>query len=283
MKYVSAKFPETLSVKGIYSVFRRDFSASVRLTNVDIHNFPEIVYVRSGTIYPLVDKDVYTVTAGQLIIYAPNSAHSASKSCDASVSIISFDIDSDALASLYNTPITLSKEEEQMLESVVEDGCRCFEKRPSGTDARGFVLRDDADEGILRRMQKGMEFVLVELLKGREERERAEKSKEYECVRTYLRTKIYTTLTVEEIAEGSKMSVSKLKYLFRENTGGGVINCFIEMKIEEAKRLITESGYNFSEIADRLAFNSLHYFSRTFKRIVGVSPSEYSKKCGIKK
>ena len=277
MKYVSAKFPETLSVKGIYSVFHRDFSESVYSTRVDIHNFPEIVYVRSGTIYPLVDKDVYTVTAGQLIIYAPNSAHSAAKSCDASVSIISFDIDSDALASLYNTPITLTAAEEQMLESVVEDGCRCFEKRPSGTDARGFVLRDDADEGILRRMQKGMEFFLVELLKKKEERGVSKKSMEYEGVRAFLRTKVYGTLTVEEIADECKMSVSKLKYLFRENSGGGVINCFIEMKIEEAKRLIGEGRYNFSEIADRLAFNSLHYFSRTFKRVIGVSPSEFVK------
>ena len=176
MKYVSAKFPETLSVKGIYSVFHRDFSESVYSPRVDIHNFPEIVYVRSGTIYPLVDKDVYTVTAGQLIIYAPNSSHSAAKRTNASVSIISFDMDFDALTPLYNRPITLSAEQEQMLESVVEDGCRCFVKRPLGAHERGFVLRDDADEGILRRMQKGMEFFLAELLKKKEEAFGTEKS-----------------------------------------------------------------------------------------------------------
>ena len=234
--------------------------------------------MRSGTIYPLVDKDVYTVTAGQLIIYAPNSAHSAAKSCDASVSIVSFDIDSNALSSLYNTPISLSTEQEQMLGSIVEDGVRCFEKRPSGTDERGFVLRDDADEGILRRMQKGMEFFLVDLLEKRVTVCGAGKSREYDSVLAFLRTRIYSVLTVEEVAKECNMSVSKLKYLFRENSGGGVINCFIEMKIVEAKRLIEEGGYNFSEIADRLAFNSLHYFSRTFKRVTGISPSEYFKK-----
>ena len=35
---------------------------------------------------------------------------------------------------------------------------------------------------------------------------------------------------------------------------------------------------NFTEIADRLGFCSLHYFSRTFKKKTGLTPSEYLKK-----
>ena len=72
------------------------------------------------------------------------------------------------------------------------------------------------------------------------------------------------------------MSVSKLKLLFREKYGGGPINYFIELKIEKAKQLIDEGNLNLTEIAESLGFNSLHYFSRLFKKMTGISPSKYS-------
>ena len=48
-------------------------------------------------------------------------------------------------------------------------------------------------------------------------------------------------------------------------------------KIQEAKKLIREDRYNFSQISDRLAFDNPHYFSRVFKRITNITPSEYKK------
>ena len=40
--------------------------------------------------------------------------------------------------------------------------------------------------------------------------------------------------------------------------------------------MIREDYYNFTQIADRLGFSSIHYFSRQFKRITGMTPSEYA-------
>jgi YesN/AraC family two-component response regulator len=52
---------------------------------------------------------------------------------------------------------------------------------------------------------------------------------------------------------------------------------FYRLKIEEAKRLIRNGTNNFTQIADKLGYSTIHYFSRQFKKIVGMSPSEYSK------
>ena len=43
-----------------------------------------------------------------------------------------------------------------------------------------------------------------------------------------------------------------------------------------AKQMIRENHYNFTQIADTLGFSSIHYFSRQFKRITGMTPSEYA-------
>lgn len=51
---------------------------------------------------------------------------------------------------------------------------------------------------------------------------------------------------------------------------------FRHLKIEKAKVLIREEKYNFSEIALMLNFSSVNYFSQSFKRIVGMNPSQYA-------
>ena len=43
-----------------------------------------------------------------------------------------------------------------------------------------------------------------------------------------------------------------------------------------ARQMIREHHYNFTQIADALGFSSIHYFSRQFKRITGMTPSEYA-------
>ena len=277
MGYVSAKFPESPTVSGIYTVFHRDIGLTSP-TRVDVHDFPEIFYVRRGVSHTLVDGVEYEISAGQIIVYAPNSPHVGARPSDVSVSIVSFDADHAALAPLYNRPITLTSMQKKMLSSVIDDGCRCFAPRDSVSEERGMILRADADGYLIQRMKRGLELFLVELLAAvAGSRKGSDIPKDYTEVLSYLESNICSRLTVAEIARATNMSISKLKYLFRDVSGGGVIDAFNNMKIDRAKRLISEGKHNFTEISDMLAFSSLHYFSRLFKRVTGVSPSEYKK------
>ena len=58
----------------------------------------------------------------------------------------------------------------------------------------------------------------------------------------------------------------------------GIIDYFILLKIDRAKKLITETELSFTEISDSLGFSSSAYFSRTFKKKTGLTPSEYLRK-----
>ena len=57
---------------------------------------------------------------------------------------------------------------------------------------------------------------------------------------------------------------------------------FKNLKIDEAKIMIREGEYNFTEIAHRLGYSSIHYFSRHFKKATGMTPSEYAYSVKIK-
>jgi AraC-like DNA-binding protein len=47
------------------------------------------------------------------------------------------------------------------------------------------------------------------------------------------------------------------------------------VRLKYALKLMEEKKYNFSEIADQAGFNSLSYFTRSFKDQYGKAPSEY--------
>ena len=72
------------------------------------------------------------------------------------------------------------------------------------------------------------------------------------------------------------ISESSLQKLFQHKVGCGAMQHFQRMKIERAKELIREKKLNFSEISRKLSFSSIHYFSRRFKALTGMTPSEYA-------
>ena len=66
----------------------------------------------------------------------------------------------------------------------------------------------------------------------------------------------------------------------REETLDAVMD-YIILLPNYSKELISEGKMNFTEISDSLGFSSLHYFSKTFKKLTGITPSEYEKGKGM--
>ena len=57
--------------------------------------------------------------------------------------------------------------------------------------------------------------------------------------------------------------------------GCGVMEHFTRLKIDAAKQMIRENELNFTEIAEHLGFNTPQYFTMVFRRVSGMTPSEY--------
>lgn len=85
----------------------------------------------------------------------------------------------------------------------------------------------------------------------------------------------------------SRITLDSLCFLFRTNKtsicrdfrreyGMTVMDYLHALRIGEAKRLIADGGLSVTEIAGRLGFESIHYFCRLFKRLTGMTPTEYS-------
>ena len=80
---------------------------------------------------------------------------------------------------------------------------------------------------------------------------------------------------VKDLCLALGYSKSYLSKLFREQTGETIAGFAVQKKIKLAKQMIRENNYNFSQISDRLSFDNPQYFSRVFKRVTGMTPTEF--------
>lgn len=80
----------------------------------------------------------------------------------------------------------------------------------------------------------------------------------------------------DEVAEMCGMSVFRFSRSFRETYGLTFQDYVIRYRILESCRLLMNPNMNVTDVAYAVGFNDASYFSRTFRRYVGVSPSTYS-------
>lgn len=83
------------------------------------------------------------------------------------------------------------------------------------------------------------------------------------------------TLMIKEYAEKCNMSVCWFISCFKELTGMTPGQYMTHIKMSKAKSLLTDTQLNISEVADLLGFKSAFYFSKTFKKVTGVTPRDW--------
>ena len=220
-----------------------------------------------------------------MLVYAPGSYHIGDGPSNAGVYIISFEAVSDILPSLYNRIIDLNSEQRGMLSDLISNGTNMFERVDPESGMIGMRKKDGVNDYELQKLRNKLELLLIDIWRSehqdicdtRAANHANLEREQFNTIVEYLRANLQNPLTLEEIAASSHISVSKLSAIFRQQSGRGTIAYFNDMKIAEAKRLIRETSMNFTQIAESLGFCTVHYFSKLFKRITGITPSEYAR------
>ncbi|MBO5337372.1 MAG: response regulator [Lachnospiraceae bacterium] len=94
-------------------------------------------------------------------------------------------------------------------------------------------------------------------------------------VKKYIHEHIREHLSLNEVAAVFGISPSYLSQLFSKYNETGFSEYINISKINEAKRLLDEENLKVYEVAEMLGFESAFYFSKVFKKVEGVSPTEY--------
>lgn len=88
-------------------------------------------------------------------------------------------------------------------------------------------------------------------------------------------------ISIEEYAENNHVSISWFIRNFKQYTGSTPMQYILSKRIYNAEILLQNPAYNVTEISQIVGYDNPLYFSRIFKKVKGLSPSEYRKNINL--
>ncbi len=91
----------------------------------------------------------------------------------------------------------------------------------------------------------------------------------------YLSENMEQNITMDSVADSMKLNKDYFGKLFKQHAKTGFHSFYITIKMEYAKKLIADGIYKNYEISERLGFSTPDYFTKVFKGVMGITPSQY--------
>jgi transcriptional regulator GlxA family with amidase domain len=90
-----------------------------------------------------------------------------------------------------------------------------------------------------------------------------------------IRERLNRNLNVESLAGELDVGYSLFRKAFRKYTGLSPVQYHLSLRLKQAHYLLSNTPMSIKEIAFRLGFCSVYYFSKLFKEKTGITPGEY--------
>jgi len=93
--------------------------------------------------------------------------------------------------------------------------------------------------------------------------------------KAYVEANIREPVTLSRVAAEIGVSPSRLSHLYRDKLGVTFSQWVAELRVETAKRLLTQFDLPIADVVHESGFGSYRSFQRAFKKATGLSPSDY--------
>lgn len=91
----------------------------------------------------------------------------------------------------------------------------------------------------------------------------------------YIEGNYMRNITAQNIADYIHISPSYLSKLFKQETGKNLVDWINEYRVTVAKDMIDSCEYKMYEISEKVGFENAHYFTKVFRKYIGMTPTEY--------
>lgn len=288
MDYIKIPIKDDIVIKNLVTVHYFEYAKDY-IFHGESHDFWEIVYVDKGEIEVMADKTGYKLKYGEMIFHKPNEFHNlwANGQTAPNLVIVTFVCNSPAMKFFEGKIIQGEDYENNLFATIIAEARNAYSSQLNDTYLKKLEKWKAPVFGSEQLIRISLESLLINLYrKGRSinktknistiTKQRFDNEK-VEKVITYLKDNIYNNITFDDVCRHFNYSKTNLKILFKSVKGTGVMEFYRNLKIEEIKRLIREDSCNFTDIAARLSFSSVHYFSRYFKKAIDMTPTEYAR------
>ncbi len=94
-------------------------------------------------------------------------------------------------------------------------------------------------------------------------------------IKKYIDEHYSEPLSLSEVARAFDISSGYVSAIFKKYNDTGFSDCVTQAKIKHAEQLLQEPNAKVHEVSAKLGYSDPYYFSKVFKRIMGISPKEY--------
>lgn len=289
MNYKSLHLNDVLSIENIYSIHYFEYMSDFSFPG-ETHDFWEFLCVDKGEVNVFADEMFHSLKKGDIIFHRPNEFHNVKSNgmIAPNLVVISFSCPSPAMSFFEKKVLQISEPERLLLAQIIQEARYAFEGRLDDPYQKELIRSENPRFGGEQLIKLYLQQFLLQMIRhymvhtspltpplAKSVKQKADGAI-FSQILEYMEMHVSENLSVAQICKSNSIGRSQLQKLFRSRSGYGAIEYFSRMKIDFAKQMIRERHYNFTQIADALGFSSIHYFSRQFKQITGMTPSEYA-------
>ncbi len=281
--YIKTRIQTVINISRIVTIHYYEFDRNFVFRG-ERHNFWEMVYVDKGKVEIKRDDDIITLSQGEIVFHAPDEFHSI-RALDSSPNffVISFVCDSPAMQYFERYKTLLGKSLRPFIASIIKESENAYDIPKNNPNLKKLIKKESCPVGAEQLIKTYLEQFLIFLVRditrrGENDIFPSKESMENHLVteiKAYLNSQTERTVRVDDICRKFGYSKSYLSRVFHQMSGKTLASYAVDLKIARAKNLIRDGNLNFTQISELLAFDNPQYFSRVFKRLTGMSPSEF--------
>ena len=259
---------------------RRSNTISESNCEPHVHPFHEIFYLSSGECTSFIDHNIYKFGKGDLVIVPGGCLHKTvytGKGIHERI-VISFrqeitDWIKEQIGAVY------------LKNCMVPGVINIPEKRRNYVDSlldKLMFENDTPDILSTAFIKAGLVELLLFIIRCKEYEDNVIKeidvdNRKIQEVATYIFEHYTENILLEDVADKFDMNKSFLSKRFKTATGFGFKEYIINLRIQNACRLLLETNKSITDIAFECGFNDSNYFGDSFRKIKGISPRKYRK------
>lgn len=271
---------EKIRINNFFSLFEYHYDNSYVFPG-ETHNFWECIFVKQGSICVSADERVYNLSEGEIIFHKPLELHKfhVTDVHGADLLIFSFSAEGALTSYMQNKVFELTSAQKYIIFSMLSYIKENLQNIDIGQNTRLEAQYLYPFEKLSAYSHMVTAYITQLLLSLSDSKNILEVSTAPDAVLfnkaiNYMNNRICKQPSISEIAAYCNISPAGIKRIFDKYAGIGVHRYFLMLKFKAAAELL-KCGNSVSDTAKKLGFSSQAYFSKSFKREMGINPSDF--------
>ncbi|MBQ3022454.1 MAG: helix-turn-helix transcriptional regulator [Clostridia bacterium] len=280
--YIRHRIFNVIDIKELIALEYPDFDGKYK-NYEESHDFWELCYVQKGSITLETGDNSLRLCENEIALISPNKKHSYhSENNKNTVFVICFQSFSQSLKAMGDMKFDSDATITGIMTSIIDECSKTFRIDENEHLKALATPSFGGQQAIIILLEYLLICLLRKLSVDKDSRVIFLPDEDFDAVLAqtvinYFKENLCNKLSLNDLCARFNYSRSFLCRTFKNQTGETLISCFNRLKIEEAQRLLRETGHTATGISRHLGFQDVKYFNSLFKKQTGCTPIEYRK------